>query len=231
MDDIHLRNLEGAPERVVFIEPGQFLSALRATQPQQPPAGLLAGFLTVGTRSLNAIMFAARIDGDPLAIVADLRAMVRDIDPALAVDAVIPMEAVLSGITTRPRFYATLLSAFGAIAGFIAAIGIYGVLAYLVSQRTKEIGIRMALGAPRTSVLVLVLRRGVAMIAIGVTAGVLGALGFTRYLTNMLYGITAFDAATYAVVGAAFAAVALLASYLPARRATHIDPLTALRHD
>ena len=230
VDDIHLRNLEGAPERVVFIEPGQFLSALRATQPQ-PPAGLLAGFLTVGTRSLNAIMFGARIDGDPLAIVADLRAMARDIDPALAVDAVIPMEAVLSGITTRPRFYATLLSAFGAIAGFIAAIGIYGVLAYLVNQRTKEIGIRMALGAPRTSVLVLVLRRGVAMIAIGVTAGVLAALGLTRYLTSMLYGITAFDAATYAVVGAAFAAVALLASYLPARRATQIDPLAALRHD
>ena len=230
VDDIHQRNLEGAPERIVFIEPGQFLSALRATQSRQP-AGLLAGFLTVGTRSLNAIMFAARTDGDPLAIVADLRVMVRDIDPALAVDAVIPMEAVLSGITTRPRFYATLLSAFGAIAGFIAAIGIYGVLAYLVSQRTKEIGIRMALGAQRTSVLVLVLRRGVAIVAIGVTAGVLGALGFTRYLTNMLYGITAFDAATYAVVGAAFAAVTLLASYLPARRATHIDPLTALRHD
>ena len=231
VDDIHLRNLEGAPERVVFIEPGQFLSALRATQPQPPPAGLLAGFLTVGTRSLNAIMFAARTDGDPLAIVADLRAMARDIDPALAVDAVIPMEAVLSGITTRPRFYATLLSAFGAIAGFIAAIGIYGVLAYLVSQRTKEIGIRMALGAQQTSVLVLVLRRGVAIVAIGVTAGVLGALGFTRYLTSMLYGITPFDAATYAVVGAAFAAVALLASYLPARRATRIDPLAALRHD
>jgi putative ABC transport system permease protein len=231
VDDIHLRNLEGGPERVVFIEPGQFLSALRATQPQPPPAGLLAGFLTVGSGSLNSIMFAARTDGDPLAIVADLRVMVRDIDPALAVDAVIPMEAVLSGITTRPRFYATLLSAFGAIAGFIAAIGIYGVLAYLVNQRTKEIGIRMALGAQRTSVLVLVLRRGVAIVAIGVTAGVLGALGFTRYLTNMLYGITAFDAATYAVVGAAFAAVTLLASYLPARRATRIDPLAALRHD
>jgi putative ABC transport system permease protein len=230
VDDLHLRNLEGAPERVVFIEPGQFLSALRATQ-SQPPPGLLAGFLTVGTRSLNAIMFAARTDGDPLAIVADLRVMVRDIDPALAVDAIIPMEAVLSGITARPRFYATLLSAFGAIAGFIAAIGIYGVLAYLVNQRTKEIGIRMALGAQRTSVLVLVLRRGAAIVAIGVTAGMLGALGFTRYLTNMLYGITALDAATYVVVGAAFAAVTLLASYLPARRATQIEPLAALRHD
>jgi putative ABC transport system permease protein len=231
VDDIHLRNLEGAPERVVFIEPGQFLSALRATPSRPPPPGLLAGFLTVGSRSLNAIMFAARTDGDPLAIVPDLRAMVRDVDPALAVDAVIPMDAVLSGITTRPRFYATLLSAFGAIAGFIAVIGIYGALAYLVSQRTKEIGIRMALGARRANVLRLVLRRGLVIVAIGVTSGLLGALGLTRYLEGMLYGITALDATTYGVVAVAFASVALFASYLPARRATRIDPIAALRHD
>jgi putative ABC transport system permease protein len=183
--------------------------------------------LTLG----GGIPFAARSDGDPLALVADLRAIVRDIDPALAVDAVIPMEAVLSGITTRPRFYASLLGAFGAIAGFVAIIGIYGVLAYLVGQRTKEIGIRMALGAQRASVLRLVLRRGVAMVAIGVTAGVLGALGLTRYLEGMLYGITALDGATYAAVAAAFAAVALFASYIPARRATRVDPLVALRYE
>jgi ABC-type antimicrobial peptide transport system permease subunit len=124
-----------------------------------------------------------------------------------------------------------LLSVFGAIAGFVAIIGIYGVLAYLVGQRTKEIGIRMALGAQHRSVLKLVLRRGVAMIAIGVTAGVLGALGLTRYLEGMLYGTTALDATTYGAVAVAFAAVALLASYMPARRATRVDPLVALRHD
>jgi ABC-type antimicrobial peptide transport system permease subunit len=163
--------------------------------------------------------------------VADLRGIVRDIDRNLAVDSVIPMEAVLSGVTTRPRFYASLLSGFGAIAGFVAVIGIYGVLAYLVSQRTREIGIRMALGAQRASVLRLVLRRGVTMVAIGVTAGVLGAVGLTRYLAGMLYGISELDAATYVAVAAAFATVALFACYMPARRATRIDPLAALRQD
>jgi ABC-type antimicrobial peptide transport system permease subunit len=105
------------------------------------------------------------------------------------------------------------------------------VLAYLVSRRMKEIGIRMALGAQRANVLKLVLRRGVAMVSIGVTAGVLGALGLTRYLEGMLYGITALDTETYVVAAAAFAAVALVASYLPARRATRVDPLTVLRYE
>jgi predicted permease len=222
VDDIHLGTLQGAPESVVFMEPGQSLAAQRAHW-----RGIDQVFLTIG----GGIAFAARTDGDPLAIVADLRGIVRDIDPNLAVDSVIPMEAVLSGVTTRPRFYASLLSAFGAIAGFVAVIGIYGVLAYLVSQRTREIGIRMALGAQRASVLGLVLRRGVTMVAIGLTAGVLGAVGLTRYLAGMLYGIGELDAATYVAVAAAFAIVALFACYMPARRATRIDPHTALRED
>jgi putative ABC transport system permease protein len=141
------------------------------------------------------------------------------------------MEEVLAGVTSRPRFYAFLLGAFGATAAFVAVIGIYGVLAYLVGQRTKEIGIRMALGAQRATVLKLVLRRGVTMVVIGVAAGVLGALGLTRYLEGMLYGITALDGATYAVAAAAFAAVALFASYMPALRATRVDPLVALRYE
>jgi putative ABC transport system permease protein len=222
VDDIHLGGLDAAPESVVFMEPGQSLAAQRAYW-----GGIDQVFLTIG----GGISFAARTDGDPLAIVADLRGIARGIDPALAVDSVIPFEAVLGGVTTRPRFYATLLSAFGAIAGFVAVIGIYGVLAYLVSQRTKEIGIRVALGAQRANVLSLVLRRGVTMVAIGVTAGVLGALGLTRYLAGMLYGITALDWGTYAAVATAFAAVALLASYMPARRATRVDPLVALRYE
>jgi ABC-type antimicrobial peptide transport system permease subunit len=186
------------------------------------------GFLTIFA---NTIGFAARTTGDPLAIVADLRAIAREIDASLAINAPVPLENVLSGSMTRPRFYALLLGAFGAIATFIAVIGIYGVLAYLVGQRTKEIGVRMALGARQSEVLALVARRGVAMVAIGVTAGVLGAVGLTRYLEGMLYGITALDAATYVVVAAVFTAAALLASYLPARRATTIDPIAALRHE
>jgi predicted permease len=227
VDDIRLNSLEGAPDRIVFREPGQMVAAQRARQSQ--PSPLMGPFFL--TNGYNSITFATRTDGEPLAILADLRAMARDVDPKLAIDAAIPMELVRSGVTTRPRFYAVLLGTFGALAGFIAAIGIYGVLAYLVSQRTKEVGIRMALGARPANVLRLVLRRGITMITVGLTAGVLGALGLTRYLEGMLYGIAALDGTTYVVVIAAFAAVAVLASYLPARRATRIDPLAALRQD
>jgi len=219
VDDIHLRNPEQAAERVVFIDPRQALAAPRPSD---------RNFLTV---TVNSIAFAARTTGDPTSIIADLRAIARDIDPRLAIDAGMPMERIVSGLTTRPRFYAAILTTFGAIAGFIAVIGVYGVLSYVVSQRTKEIGVRMALGARQANVLRLVLRRGAAIVAIGVTSGVLGALGLTRYLEGMLYGITALDATTYGVVAVAFASVALFASYLPARRATRIDPLAALRHD
>ena len=124
-----------------------------------------------------------------------------------------------------------LLSTFGVIAGFIAVIGIYGVLSYIVGQRTREIGVRMAFGAQRTAVLKLVLKQGATIVALGVVLGVAGAAALTRYLEAMLFGLGALDAATFAGVAAAFAAVAMLAAYLPARRATAIDPLAALRHE
>ena len=165
-----------------------------------------------------------------MAILRDLRGIARDIDPALAIDAAIPMEQIVSSLTTRPRFYAALLTTFGAIAGFIAVIGLYGVLSYVVGQRTKEIGIRMALGAQRAAVLKLVLRQGAVVVAIGIAVGVAGAAALTRYLAAMLYGLTALDVTTFAVVAALFAAVAMVAAYLPARRATAIDPLSALRY-
>jgi putative ABC transport system permease protein len=225
VDDIRLGGLDVAPERIVFTNPRQVLAAQRALQPNMPPQ-MARMFLTLGG---SGIAFAARTTGDPLAILPTLTGIARDIDPGLAIDAVTPMESVLAGITTRPRFYAVLLSAFGAAAGFIAIIGIYGVLAYLVSLRTKEIGIRMALGAQHAAVMRLVLRRGAAMVAIGVAIGVTGAAALTRYLESMLFGLSALDASTYAVVAAAFAGIALLACYLPARRATRVDPLDALR--
>jgi ABC-type antimicrobial peptide transport system permease subunit len=219
VDDFHLGNLEQAAERVVFIDPRQALTVPRLSD---------RDFLTVG---VSSIAFAARTTGDPTSIIADLRAIARNIDPRLAIDAAVPMERIVSGLTTRPRFYAAILTTFGAIAGFIAVIGLYGVLSYVVSQRTKELGIRMSLGAQRGAVLKLVLRQGALVVGIGVVCGIGGAAALTRYLAGMLYGISELDAATYAAVAAAFAAVALLAAYLPARRATHIDPLAALRHD
>ena len=137
----------------------------------------------------------------------------------------------MSSLMTRPRFYAALLTTFGAIAGFIAVIGLYGVLSYVVSQRTKEIGVRVALGAQRGAVLKLVLRQGATIVVIGLVFGIAGAAALTRYLEGMLYGLGTLDIVTFTVVAVAFAAVALVAAYVPARRATAIDPLAALRYE
>ena len=229
VNDVHLRGLDREPERTVFIEPRQVLTAIRAAENpawRTPEADRM--FLTLGSGS---VAFVARTTGDPLAIVADLRSAAREIAPELAIHRAMPMQNVMSGTTTRPRFYAVLISVFGAVAALIAVVGIYGVLAYVVSQRTREIGIRMALGAPRGTVLNLVLRRGVAMVVIGSTLGLAGALALTRFLDGMLFGLSALDVATYVVVAVGFGAAAMLASYLPARRATSIDPLVALRHE
>ncbi|HXT14655.1 MAG TPA: FtsX-like permease family protein, partial [Gemmatimonadaceae bacterium] len=219
VDDFHLRNLEQAAERVVFVDPRQALTLPRMSD---------RDFLTV---DVSSIAFAARTTGDPTSIIADLRAIARDIDPRLAIDAAVPMERVVSGLTTRPRFYAAILTTFGAIAGFIAVIGLYGVLSYVVSQRTKELGLRMALGARRGAVLKLVLRQGALVVGIGVVCGIAGAAALTRYLAGMLYGLTALDPAVYALAAMAFTAAAMLAVYVPARRATTIDPLSALRYE
>jgi predicted permease len=224
VDDLHLGNLERSAERAIFLDPRLTLARQRTPRPPQADRA----FLTIGGSS---IAFAARTTVDPVDILRDLRGIARDIDPRLAVDAAIPMERIVSSLTTRPRFYAALLSAFGVIASFIAVIGLYGVLSYVVGQRTKELGIRMALGAQRGAVLKLVLRQGVAIVAIGVACGVAGAAALTRYLEAMLYDLGTLDAVTFAVVAGAFTAVAMTAAYVPARRATAIDPLSALRYE
>jgi putative ABC transport system permease protein len=224
VDDVHLGSLERAPERVVFLDPRQVLA--RQASPRPPQADRF--FLTIGGSSIS---FAARTTADPVAILRDLRGIARDIDPKLAIDAAIPMDQIVSSLTTRPRFYAALLTTFGAIAGFIAVIGLYGVLSYVVSQRTKELGIRMALGAQRGAVLKLVLRQGAVIVAVGVAAGIAGAAALTRYLAAMLYDLGALDVTTFTVVAVIFAAAAMAAAYVPARRATVIDPLAALRYE
>jgi putative ABC transport system permease protein len=228
LDDLHMRALDADPESIVFADPAQLLAAEVAVRPDAVRAG--ATFLqTLSTD--GSIAFAVRTRGDPLALAAELQAIGRDIDAALVVDNAIPMDDVLFGLTTRPRFYALLLGIFGAVAAAIAVIGVYGVLAYSVGRRTRELGVRMALGAESASVLRLVMREGVLMIAIGVGLGLVGAAAATRYLEGMLFGLGTLDAATYVAAAAGFAAIALLASYVPARHATRIDPLAALRHE
>ena len=165
------------------------------------------------------------------AVAPAVSGLVRSVDANAVVDAMVPMDRLLSGTVARPRFYAVMLGLFAGVAGFLAAIGIYGVLAYAVGQRTQEIGIRMALGAERGAVLRMVLRRGIVLATIGIVLGLAGAAGLTRYLSGMLFDLTPLDPPTYAAVAILFATVALVASYLPARRATQVDPVVALRHD
>jgi len=175
--------------------------------------------------------FVVRADGDPQALSAGVRAAVREVDPNLPVYGLRPMSEVVARSMVQPRFLSLLLATFSGIALFLAAIGIYGVMAYSVAQRTREIGVRMALGAQRLHVLRLVFGQGFVLLAIGTVVGLVGAFALTRLIQSLLFEITATDPLTYLGVVLILAAVALLACYIPARRATKVDPLVALRYE
>jgi len=177
----------------------------------------------------RAITLLVRTGGDPTGVAPMVRAGIRSMDPNLPLPAVIAMQDVVRSSIGRPRFDALLLATFAGVALLLSAIGIYGVTSYAVAQRTREIGIRAALGATRSHVLALVLGRTVWLTMMGIAAGLLCALALTRVLTSLLYGVRATDAATFIIVAAMLLGVTLLASYIPARRALRIDPLEALR--
>jgi predicted permease len=156
-------------------------------------------------------------------------AAVRQIDPEAGLFNVASMADIVANSTSRPRLYATLLGVFAAMAAALAALGLYGVIAYGVAQRRREIGIRVALGATRRQVMMLVLRQSLVLTAVGILIGAAGAATLTRYLETMLFGLTPLDPATWVGVSVLFATVALVAAYLPARRAMTVDPVRALR--
>jgi putative ABC transport system permease protein len=175
--------------------------------------------------------FAVRAERDPHLLVPAINAALRGLEPRAAIMSIAPLTRIVSNSIAAPRFYAALLGTFAGIALVLAAIGLYGLLAYSVALRTREIGVRMALGAPRRGILALVLGQGAALAGIGLVAGLAGAFVVTRYLSSLLFGITPLDPATFVAVAVVFAGVALLASYVPARRATSVDPLVALRSE
>ena len=139
------------------------------------------------------------------------------------------MDQLLSSSIVQPRFYTSLLVAFGLVGLALAAVGVFGLVSYSVTQRTHEIGIRVALGAQRGDILYLVIGLGLRLTLIGVVSGIAGALGLTRFLSSLLYGVKPTDPATYGFVAAILVVIALLACYIPARRATRVDPMVALR--
>jgi putative ABC transport system permease protein len=152
-------------------------------------------------------------------------------DSSLPISKIRTMEEVVAEAQSRPRFLTILLTLFSSLAFLIATIGIYGVMSYTVARRTKEFGVRMALGAQTIDVVKLVMRQGVIITITGILAGLIGAFIFTRFMTRMLYQIGATDPMTYVGVTAALVAVALLACYVPARRATRVDPATTLHYE
>ena len=177
------------------------------------------------------LTLVARTSGDTAALAPAMRRVVWRHEPNAPVAEVAAMAAVVNKATAAPRFYLVLLGAFSAVALLLAAVGIYAVMSYAVARRTNEIGIRMALGAARAQVLRLVLRQGALVGIGGAVAGLVGALLLTRLMGSMLYGVGARDPLTFGAVAALLTAVALGASYLPARRAARLEPLRALREE
>jgi putative ABC transport system permease protein len=157
--------------------------------------------------------------------------MVRDLEENAPLSEVQTMDQVVSEATAEPRFYVLLLAAFGAVALTLAAVGIYGVMSYSVSRRTQEIGIRIALGARTGDVIKLVVGQGAFLALLGVSVGVAAAFVLTGLMARLLYGIGPSDPMTFAAVVVVLTVVALVGSYIPARRATKVDPMVALRYE
>ena len=183
------------------------------------------------TRSLRDITLVLRGRGDLSAIEAAVGEQVRAIDPNLPFYEVHPLTEIAHHSLAEQRFIMFLLITFAGLALVLAAVGLYGVLAYSVAQRTQEIGIRMALGARARDVLSMVLRQGFVPVAAGIVIGIAASLLLTRAMASLLFGVRTHDPITFAAVALALAFVALLASYVPARRAAKVDPMVALRHD
>jgi putative ABC transport system permease protein len=205
VDDVRQYGLDRAPDPQIFIDARQ---------------------LPIGNPNPY---FVIRSNSQPSEIIARIRTIVKQLDREAVVDNVATMEQLVSNSVSGPRLNAVLMAIFSAVAGLLAIVGVYGALTYYVARRTREIGIRVALGAHRREVMKLVMGRAFALTAAGAALGVASAIVGTRYLERLLFGLSTLDPITFVCVPAVFAGVAMAASYLPARRATKVDPMVALR--
>jgi putative ABC transport system permease protein len=207
IEDVHQEGLDREPYPQIFIDFRQYS----------------------GRPSVVGPYFAVRTDAVPLSVASSIRSIVKQLDPLAAVDNVATMDQLVSDSLLRRRLYAVMLTLFAGVAVALAAIGLYGLITYAVTQRTREIGIRMALGARYIQVMALVLRQSIVLTILGLVLGIGGAAAVTRYLEGMLFGLTPLDPSTFVAVAGLFALVATFAAFVPARRATKVDPMVALR--
>jgi putative ABC transport system permease protein len=204
VDDVRLAGLETAPRATLYWAHEQFPYS----------------FMTLVIRTA----------GDPMSLASAVKTEVLSMDRDQPIANIRTMDDVVSESVARPRFNSTLLLIFAVVALALASVGIYGVMSFSVTQRTHEIGIRIALGARPSDVLRMVVFRGMLLALIGIAVGIVASLALTQAMSALLYQVTATDSATYITVSLTLLIVALVANYLPARRATHVDPLIALRH-
>jgi predicted permease len=206
--------LKGADEPVMYVPDSQITDGL-----------------TKLANSVIPLSWIIQTAADPSALSAAIQHEIQSVDSQLGASKIRTMDQVVSDSTARQNFNMLLLTIFAGLALLLAAIGIYGLMSYSVEQRTQELGIRMALGANRGDMLKLMVRQGMLLAGIGVVIGLAASFGLNRFLANLLFGVKATDPVTYAAVAAILVSVALLATYIPARRATMIDPVVALRYE
>jgi len=186
-------------------------------------------YLPYSQAPVDTLTALIRSNADPAAVQRAAREAMRELDSDLPLYRLSTMEQARASSVDQPRFYAALLGAFAGLALFLAAVGIYGVISYSVSQRTRELGIRLALGATARAVLRLVLQQGLLLAGAGIALGLVASVALTRVLRSLLFGIGALDPLTLASVCGLLAAAAVLACWLPARRAARVDPLVAMK--
>jgi ABC-type antimicrobial peptide transport system permease subunit len=182
-----------------------------------------------GANIFGQMMFMVRSTGDPMSLLPAARRVVSDVDPDRPLSNVATMDQRMQTVIPRRGYFVFAITTFAMTATLLAAIGIYGVMAYSVAQRTREIGVRMALGATAHEVIALVGRRTILVIGLGLLAGLLGALAATQFIQAQLWDVTPTDPTTFALVSLLFALVALVAAFVPMRRALSVDPTVALR--